>query len=66
MILKREKVIEHLKAGEELRESGNTMMLNDGNSCSGATEIYLRENGLVKITGGIGRRVYSWKLGKEE
>lgn len=60
MIINRDKVIERLKAGEILRESGNTMVFKDGNWCSAATDIYLRERGLVKITGRIGRRAYSW------
>lgn len=60
MVLNREKVIERLKVGEKLRECGNTMIFKDEYSCSAATAIYLREKGMVKITGGVGRRVYSW------
>jgi len=61
MILNRKLVIERLKDGEKLLESGNTMLFPDGKSCSTATEIYLRENGLVKITGSLSKRVYSWR-----
>jgi len=60
MRVNRQKVIERLKNGEKLKEAGNTMMFLNGDTCSGATEIYLREKGLVKITGGVGRQVYSW------
>ena len=67
MRLNRQQVIERLKAGEKLEESGNTMVFSNGDSCTGATEIYLRENGLVNITGDVGRLVYSWpKSSKEE
>lgn len=66
MVINRQKVIERLKNGEKLRESGNTMMFSNGDSCSGATEIYLRENRLVKITGGLGREVYSWPPGSKQ
>ena len=61
MILNRKLVIERLKTGDKLRESGNTMLFHDGKSCSATTEIYLRENGLVKITGSLSKRVYSWR-----
>jgi len=66
MRLSREMVIERLKAGEKLKESGNTMIFRDGSSCTGATEIYLRGSGLVEITGEIGRQVYSWKYGSQQ
>jgi len=61
MIINRQKAIDRLKSGEKLRESGNTMLFKNGDSCSGATEIYLRDHGLVKITGGVGRTVFSCK-----
>jgi len=61
MIIRRSEVMERLKNGEKLRESGNTMEFKDGKACSAATEIYLREHGLVKITGKVGRLTYSFK-----
>ena len=60
MIIKRQEVIDRLKRGDRLRESGNTMLFKDGASCSAATSIYLLERGLVKVTGGVGRVAYSW------
>jgi len=60
MRLNRQQVIGRLRIGEKLRESGNIMMFKNGDSCSAWTEVYLREEGLVKITGRVGRRVYSW------
>jgi hypothetical protein len=59
MKLNRHKVIERLKNGDKLRESGNTMIFPNGDFCTAATEIYLREGGLIKITGGVGRQIYS-------
>ena len=59
MRLNRKQVIKRLGNGEKLKESGNTMMFVNGDFCTAATEIYLRENGLVKITGKIGRQRYS-------
>ena len=60
MIVCRQEVFERLKRGDKLYESGNTMLFKDGNSCHPATDSYLIEQGLVKITGKMGRRVYSW------
>lgn len=60
MIINRQKVIERLKNGEKLREVGNTMLFDNGDSCSGYTEMWLVENGLVKVTGNLAHRVYSW------
>lgn len=60
MQLNRQDVIKRLKGGEKLRESGNTMMFKNGDSCTAATDIYLRDKGLVKVIGRVGRTVYSW------
>ena len=60
MIISRQRVIERLKSGERLKELGNTMVFRDGDTCSARTDIYLREKGLVKVIGRIGRMVYSW------
>jgi len=59
-LLNRLQVIERLKAGEKMHEEGNTMMFKNGDFCTAATDIYLRDNGLVKITGGL-NKVYSWR-----
>jgi len=60
MMLNRQQVIERLKAGDILHESGNTMMFKNGDFCTAATDIYLREKNLVKVSGGVGRTQYSW------
>jgi len=60
MIVNRQKVIERLKAGEQLRESGNTFLFKNGDSCSGYTEIFLRENNLVRVSGSVAHRRLSW------
>ncbi len=59
-VLNRKQVIERLKAGEKLHESGNTMVFPDDKSCSGWTHIWLLENNIVKVSGGVGHRILSW------
>src|SRR5574340_771981 len=65
MKLNRARVIERLQSGERLKECGNTMMFPNGDFCTAAIDIYLREKGLVTVTGEVGRTVYSWKLRQE-
>jgi len=65
MIINRQRVIERLKAGEKLKESGNTFMFKNGDSCSASTEIWLLENNLVKVSGWLSNRKLSWLISND-
>lgn len=60
MILNRQTVIDRLKNGEKLKESGNSFLFADGNSISASTEIWLRKNNLIFVSGGLAHRTIKW------
>uniref|UniRef100_A0A6M3LD10 Uncharacterized protein n=1 Tax=viral metagenome TaxID=1070528 RepID=A0A6M3LD10_9ZZZZ len=58
MQLNRAQAIERLGSGDTLKSSGNTMMFDNGDFCTAATDIWLRESPFVIIFGDVGHEEY--------
>lgn len=61
----RKQVIERLKAGEILRESGNSLMFKDGSCPNGWTEIWLIEKGYIITKDNHYPKKYRWNFNQE-
>lgn len=59
-VLNRQQVIDRLKAGWSLRESGNTLIFRDGKSVHPSTAMHLVDGGLVEAIQPRYPRIYTW------